>query len=77
MHELALTQSIVETVAQHAQDRMVKRVTIEVGKLSCVMPDALRFSFDLLAAGTALDGAKNPDAATILSPRCHGVCFWH
>src|SRR6478735_3894405 len=58
MHELALTQSIVEMVAEHAQGRTVKRVTLEVGKLTCVMPDALRFCFDLVAAGTALDGAK-------------------
>ena len=57
MHELALTQSIVEMVAEHAQGRTVKRVTLEVGKLTCVMPDALRFCFDLVAAGTALDGA--------------------
>ena len=58
MHELVLTQSIVEMVAKHAQGRTVKRVTLEVGKLTCVMPDALRFCFDLVAAGTALDGAK-------------------
>jgi hydrogenase nickel incorporation protein HypA/HybF len=57
MHELALTQSIVEMVAEHAQGRTVRRVTLEVGKLTCVMPDALRFCFDLVAAGTALDGA--------------------
>jgi len=57
MHELALTQSIVEMVAAHAQGRTVKRVTLEVGKLTCVMPDALRFCFDLVAAGTSLDGA--------------------
>ena len=58
MHELALTQSIVEMVAKHAQGRTVRRVTLEVGKLTCVMPDALRFCFDLVAAGTALDGAR-------------------
>jgi len=57
MHELALTQSIVEMVAEHAQGRTVKRVTLEVGKLTCVMPEALRFCFDLVAAGTAIDGA--------------------
>jgi len=57
MHELALTQTIVEMVAAHAQGRTVKRVTLEVGKLTCVMPDALRFCFDLVAAGTSLDGA--------------------
>ena len=50
MHELALTQSIVEMVAKHAQGSTV-RVTLEVGKLTCVMPDALRFCFDLAREG--------------------------
>ena len=58
MHELALTQSIVEIVAQHAGDGRVRRVTLKVGKLSCVMPDAIRFCFDVVAAGTALEGAR-------------------
>ena len=33
------------------------RVTLEIGKLSAVMPDAVRFCFDVCAAGTTLEGA--------------------
>jgi hydrogenase nickel incorporation protein HypA/HybF len=58
MHELALIQSVVEMVTEHAQGRCVRRVKLEIGKFTCVMPDAMRFCFDVVAAGTPLDGAR-------------------
>ena len=35
----------------------MSRVTLEVGKLSGVMREAIAFCFDMVTAGTALDGA--------------------
>jgi hydrogenase nickel incorporation protein HypA/HybF len=58
MHELALVQSVVEMVSEHAQGHGVHRVKLEIGKLTCVMPDALRFCFDIVTAGTPLEGAR-------------------
>jgi hydrogenase nickel incorporation protein HypA/HybF len=58
MHELTLTQNIVETVAAHAQGRRVRRVTLEVGGLTCVMPSALQFCFEVATLGTSLEGAS-------------------
>lgn len=57
MHELGLTRNIVAIVAEQAKGRRVKRVTLEVGKLAAVMPDAIAFCFDVVSRGTALDGA--------------------
>jgi hydrogenase nickel incorporation protein HypA/HybF len=57
MHELALTCSIVETVAEAADGNRVLRVTLVIGKLAGVMTEAIRFCFDEVARGTALDGA--------------------
>ena len=57
MHEMGLAQSIVAIVAEEAQGRRVTRVTLEIGKLAAVMPDAIRFCFDVVAQGSALDGA--------------------
>ncbi len=57
MHEMGITQSIVAIVAEQADGRKVKRVTLEIGKLAAVMPDAVRFCFDVVAQGSALDGA--------------------
>ena len=58
MHELGLTQSIVEIVGDHANGRKVKRVTLEVGRFAGIMSEAVLFCFDLAAQGTALEGAS-------------------
>jgi len=58
MHELALIQSVVEMVTEHAQGRCVRRVKLEIGKFTCVTPDAMRFCFDVVATGTPLGGAR-------------------
>lgn len=57
MHELAITRNIVAIVDEAARGRRVSRVTIEVGKLSGVMADAIAFCFDIVAKGTALEAA--------------------
>jgi hydrogenase nickel incorporation protein HypA/HybF len=58
MHELAITQNIVAIVAEAAKGRRVTRVTLEVGKLSGVMSDAIAFCFEVVAQGTSLEGAS-------------------
>lgn len=57
MHELSITRNIVAIVSEQAQGSRVTRVALEIGKLSAVMPDAIRFCFDVCSRGTALEGA--------------------
>ena len=70
MHELGLTQEILEVVTQRAESRKIKRIVLEIGKLSCVLPDAIRFCFDLCAEGTVAEGAE----LEILQPPGRGKC---
>jgi hydrogenase nickel incorporation protein HypA/HybF len=58
MHELSITRNIVAIVSERANGAKVARVTLEVGKLSAVIPDAIRFCFDVVAQGTVLEGAR-------------------
>jgi hydrogenase nickel incorporation protein HypA/HybF len=58
VHELALADAIVTIAAEHAGDRRVARVELEVGALRQVVPDALAFAFELVAQGTAVEGAE-------------------
>jgi hydrogenase nickel incorporation protein HypA/HybF len=58
MHELGITRNIVAIVSEHAGSARVKRVAVEIGKLSAVMPDAIRFCFEVCARGTPLEGAE-------------------
>ena len=57
MHELSTTRSVVAICAEHSNGARVKRVTLEIGKLSAVMPHAVRFCFDICAKATAVEGA--------------------
>ena len=57
MHELAIAQGIVEACSERAGDSRVIRVTVEIGALSCVMDEALRFSYEIAAAGGPLESA--------------------
>jgi hydrogenase nickel incorporation protein HypA/HybF len=58
MHELSIAQAIVDIATRHAAGRRVYRVSVRVGHLRQVVPDALQFAFELLVSGTALDGAE-------------------
>lgn len=57
MHEMALTQSVVEAVCEHAAGRRVHSVKLEVGALCAVVPDSMQFCFELATQGTVADGA--------------------
>lgn len=58
MHELAITQSIVESVTQRLPDAQVVRVRLVIGKLSGVSVPSVRFCFGPAAEGTGLAGAE-------------------
>jgi hydrogenase nickel incorporation protein HypA/HybF len=58
MHELSIAQSIVDAVCERAGDRPVRSVMIRVGALTAVVPEAMRFCFELAVAGTVADGAR-------------------
>jgi hydrogenase nickel incorporation protein HypA/HybF len=58
MHELALAEAIVAIAEEHSRGRRVARVELQVGHLRQVVPDALEFSFGLVAEGTAVEGAE-------------------
>ena len=58
MHELAIAMGIVEAACEGAAGGRVRRVTVEVGALTAVLPDALRFCFDAAARDTDAEGAS-------------------
>ncbi len=70
MHELAITESVVDMVAQRIADGRVTRVVLEIGTLSGVVPDAVRFCFDICTAGTRLEGAALDIVEIAAAARC-------
>lgn len=58
MHELSLASAVVAIAEEHARGRRVARVELAVGRLRQVVPEALAFSFEIVARGTAAEGAE-------------------
>lgn len=61
MHELSLTQSLVELAIEQARRekaRVIRSITMEIGCLSGVMPEAVEFAFDVCTRGTLAEGAR-------------------
>ena len=58
MHELGITRNLVAICAEQARGAKVQRVTLVVGQLAAVMPEAIAFCFDICAQGTLLEGAR-------------------
>jgi hydrogenase nickel incorporation protein HypA/HybF len=73
MHELSIASAIVDTALRHAAGRRVTQVSLQVGALRQVVPDSLRFYFEIVARDTACDGARlelEPITAWLRCPTC-------
>jgi hydrogenase nickel incorporation protein HypA/HybF len=60
VHELSIAESLIEQVEAAVRADGAARVTVvrlRIGALAAVDADALRFGFDVAAAGTLLEGA--------------------
>ena len=57
MHELGIVAQLVEVASERAAGAHIKRLVLQIGKLSTVLPDAVRFCFDVVAEGTPCGGA--------------------
>lgn len=71
MHELAITQSVVDLISERTAGARVTLVRLDVGKLSGVVPDAVAFCFELVADGTPLQGARLEISEPPGRARCH------
>ncbi len=61
MHELSIALSLVDAACEAAAplgDVRVEALHVRIGALSGVVKEALAFSFDMAARGTAIDGAR-------------------
>ena len=62
MHEMAIAMEIVDiaqaSIPSDLHGARVQRVNLRVGKLSAIVPDSLRFCFDLVIKGGPLEGAE-------------------
>ena len=61
MHELSVTENILEIAIRHARQAQASRVTdiyIVIGQLSSIVDDSVRFYWDMISEGTLCAGAR-------------------
>ena len=61
MHELSLLENVRDILVSHAKSQnfsQVSKVTLEIGKLSCVEVEALRFAFDVVMKSSLAENAE-------------------
>ncbi|MCX6152682.1 MAG: hydrogenase maturation nickel metallochaperone HypA [Candidatus Kapabacteria bacterium] len=61
MHEVSIASEIIEIVRQNLPDgfdNKVKSVKLDLGEFTNIVPEALKFGFEVLTEGTELDGAQ-------------------
>lgn len=59
MHELAITQSILEIALRHAPepDQRITAINLVVGQLSSMIDDCVQFYWDIISENTLAHGA--------------------
>ena len=61
MHELSVTESILEIALRHANQAKATKITdlyLVIGQLSSIVDDSVEFYWDLIAKDTIAKGAK-------------------
>lgn len=58
MHELSVTQGILDIVLQHAKDRKVQQVNLVIGQFSSIVDDSVQFYWEIIAENTLAEEAQ-------------------
>lgn len=61
MHELAITEGIMEAAipeAEKAGAKKINEIRIKIGELSGVLPECIEYYFNIVSKGTIAEGAK-------------------
>lgn len=74
MHELGIARSLIDVALAAMAERGVAQpataLQVEVGRFTSVVPDSLRFYFEVLSRDTLLEGAELTIASIPLRTRC-------
>jgi len=58
MHEMSITEGIIEICQKYAAGKKIISVDVEIGQLSSVVPEAVEFCFEACSIGTLMEAAR-------------------
>jgi hydrogenase nickel incorporation protein HypA/HybF len=58
MHEMAVTQGLLNMALEHAQGKRIADIYLQVGRMSAIVPDSVEVFFGYLSQGTLAEGAR-------------------
>ncbi len=58
MHEMPVTQGILNLALEHARGRRITDIYLQVGRMSPIVPDSVSLFFEYLSQGTLAEGAR-------------------
>lgn len=70
MHELTIVESILDILKEQIKGK-VTSIKLRIGEMSGVVPEALRFSFQIASEGTIAHGATLDIEHVPLTARCN------
>jgi hydrogenase nickel incorporation protein HypA/HybF len=74
MHEMGIALQIIDiataSIPPDMRSARVERINLKIGKLSAVVPDSLRFCFDIVSKDTPLASAQLAIEETPVVARC-------
>jgi hydrogenase nickel incorporation protein HypA/HybF len=73
MHELSVTESILEIAATHARENNASKVTqinLVIGRLSSIIDDSVQFYWEAISEGSICEGSKLSFTRTSAVLRC-------
>jgi hydrogenase nickel incorporation protein HypA/HybF len=57
MHEMSITQAMLDLALEHAKGYRITDIHLRVGGMSLVVPESVEFYFEYLSQGTLAEGA--------------------
>lgn len=78
MHELSIAQSLLDIIVDESTRNRLSRVSkvrLRIGELAAVVPESLRFCFDLVSRDTVASGATVEIESVAVTARCDGCDF--
>ena len=61
MHEMSIAQGLLDIIKEEMDKHhatVLRSVRLNIGQLSAIVPESLSFCFEIMTAGTELEGAK-------------------